>query len=103
MIDGPALAVFEHDFLGKPLFTFPDHAVSPASTRISPGSTDRPTRSPALIGVEFGTSTIMGFPATPPIAARWRSPTKLTLSTSPVRAAPSGAMMRIDSGRIIAK
>src|SRR5215472_2946835 len=54
------------------------HGVSPGSRRTAPGSTANPTRSPVLSGSEFGASTMIAFAATPPIAARWRSPTKLT-------------------------
>src|SRR5277367_2899259 len=78
------------------------HYISPGRSRMAAGSMASPTRSPALMAMEFGTSTMMNLAAAPPIDARCRSPTKLTLSTWPDRAAPSGATMQIDSGRIMA-
>src|ERR1700676_5116251 len=57
------------------------HDAAPGSKRIAPGSTAKPTRSPAAMAIEFGTSTMIALPAAPLIDARWRSPTKLMLST----------------------
>src|SRR5215472_7259111 len=81
--------------------TLRGHGVSPGSRRTAPGSTANPTRSPVLSGSEFGASTMIAFAAMPLIAARWRSPTKLTASTCPHSAAPSAGTILIDSGRII--
>src|SRR4051794_31619460 len=77
------------------------HGLS-GNSRIAEGSIASPTRSPTFTTGMFGTSAMIGRSATPPIVNRWRSPTKLTPVTSPTRVAPSGATMRIDSGRIIA-
>src|SRR5215469_9646545 len=77
------------------------HTGSGGNKRTAAGSIASPTRSPGLSTTEFGTSTIMGLAATPPIAARCRSPTKLTVSTCPQSSAPSAPTILIDSGRII--
>src|SRR6516164_7629565 len=77
------------------------HTGSGGNKRTAVGSIANPTRSPGLSSTEFGTSTIMGLAATPPIAARWRSPTKLTVSTCPQSSARSAPTILIDSGRII--
>src|SRR6516164_6071841 len=79
------------------------HPGSGGSKRTALGSIANPTRSPGSSGIEFGTSTMMGLAATPPIAARCRSPTKLTVSICPQSAALSAATILIDSGRIITR
>src|SRR3974390_2805537 len=45
------------------------HTGSGGSKRTALGSIANPTRSPGLSGTEFGTSTMIGLAATPPIAA----------------------------------
>src|SRR5690242_20244479 len=78
------------------------HASPFGKSRIAEGSTESPTRSPAFTINVFGTSTIIVRSAAPLTLRRWRSPTKLTLVTSPVRLAFPAATMAIDSGRTMA-
>src|ERR1700730_6120014 len=75
---------------------------SPGSSRTASGSIARPTRSPTLTSVEFATLSTSGRSAAPVTISRARSPTKLTASTRPQRAARSGGTIAIASGRTIA-